>query len=65
MARPGPGRDRRPLAEYSIAELRARAADYRRMSETATTAAIQNSLRRLADRFDALADQGERDRSGH
>jgi hypothetical protein len=50
----------RPLSERSSAELRARAAEYRRMAATARTETVMESLRQLAERFDALADQRER-----
>jgi len=55
----------RHLGEQSPAELRARAAEYRRMAQTAKTAAVMDSLLKLAERFDALAgqrEQEERDR---
>jgi hypothetical protein len=51
----------RPLAEQSIPELRARAAQYRQMADSARTAIVADSLRKLADRFDRLADQREQD----
>jgi hypothetical protein len=51
----------RPLAELSVAELRARAAECRRMAATATTVEARDSLLRLADRYDALADKRERE----
>jgi len=54
----------RPLAEHSVDELRARAAEYRRMAGTATTAPIRDSLRKLAERFDTLADQRGREEKG-
>ena len=47
----------RPLAELSIDELRARAADYRRMAGTATVASVRASLHRVAERLDSLADR--------
>ncbi len=47
----------RPLSERSVAELRAQAAEYRRMATTATTEQVMRSLRDLADRFDRTADQ--------
>jgi hypothetical protein len=40
------------------------AAEYRRMAETSTMTAVMESLRRIADRFDAMADQRERDERG-
>jgi hypothetical protein len=51
----------RPLSEHSVAELRARAAEYRRMAQTARTATVGDSLIKLAERFDALANQRERE----
>jgi hypothetical protein len=44
---------RRPLSEQSADELLARAAQYRRVAETAATQEVMDSLRRLADRFEA------------
>jgi hypothetical protein len=52
---------RRPLAEHPVAELRARADDYRLMAMTARTEVVRASLLRLAGRFDALADHKERE----
>jgi predicted Zn-dependent protease len=52
-----------PLAEQRVAELRARADDYRQMAITATTEPVKASLLRLSVRFDALADQKERSAS--
>jgi len=46
-----------PLAEHSVAALRAKAENYREMAMTATTEAVRARLQRLAARFDALADQ--------
>ena len=54
----------RPLSERSAAELRAQAADYRHMAETARTADVAIGLRKIADRFDAMADQRERETRG-
>jgi hypothetical protein len=51
----------RPLSQRSAAELRAEAARYRRMADTATTVPVRDGLRRIADRLDALAVQKERD----
>jgi hypothetical protein len=45
----------------SVAELRARAARYRQMAATATTLQAASGLRRLADKFDELADQREQE----
>jgi hypothetical protein len=47
----------RPLSERSAVELRAQAAEYRRMAATATTERVMRSLYDLADRFDGMADQ--------
>ena len=49
----------RSLSDYSVEELRERAAECRRMAEGARTAEVMGSLRRLAERFEALADQRE------
>ena len=49
-----------PLSRRSSAQLRAEAQDYRRMAATART---ENSLLKLAIRFDALADQREHEAS--
>lgn len=54
----------RRLSEQSATELRAQAVEYRRMAATATTADVATSLRRIADRFDALAERREREESG-
>ncbi len=54
----------RPLSERSAAELRKEAAEYRRMADTATTMAVMDGLRKIADRLDALADQKERESRG-
>lgn len=51
----------RPLAERSATELREEAARYRRMAQTATTRDVMESLRKVADRLEALADQRERE----
>ena len=53
----------RPLGEHSAAELRQRAAEYRHMADTARTAQAMEGLRKLAERFDALADRREREQS--
>ena len=45
--------------ELTSAQLRERAAEYRRMAETAREASVVTSLLRLAERFDGVA--GERD----
>ena len=54
----------RPLGDRPVAEIRASAAEYRLMAGTARTAGVRDSLRRLAERFDSLADQRERSRDG-
>ena len=51
----------RPLRELSVAELRARAARYRQMAVTARTLQAASGLRRLADKFDELADRREQE----
>ena len=50
----------RPLAGLSAAELRQRAEQYRQMAATARTPEALQGLSKLAERFDALADQRER-----
>ena len=54
----------RLLSERSAAELRAKAADYRRMADTARTVEVTTRLRKIADQFDALAEQREREAKG-
>jgi hypothetical protein len=49
----------RALADLSVAELRAKAMHYRGMASTATTAAVRDSLLKLAKRFEAMASQRE------
>lgn len=49
-----------PLTRLSAAELRVKAAEYRRMATTATTEQVRDALLQLARRFDALACQRER-----
>jgi hypothetical protein len=51
----------RPLSERSVPEIRARADEFRRMADTATTQAVRDSLRKIARRLDKLADRRERD----
>jgi len=51
----------RPLSERSLPEIRARAEEFRRMAETATTQTVRDSLRGLAERLDNLADRRERE----
>jgi|ERR1700744_4792519 hypothetical protein len=55
----------RPLAERSLAEIRARADEFRRMAETATTRTVRDSLRKIAERLDNLADRREQDERGN
>jgi hypothetical protein len=50
----------RPLSERSVADLRAEAAEYRRMAETASTQEVMIALRKLADRLDGMAEQREK-----
>lgn len=54
----------RLLSERTQAEIRARAEEFRRMAETATTQVVRDSLRKLAERLDKLADQRERTERG-
>jgi hypothetical protein len=42
-----------------VAELRAKATEHRRMAETTRVLKIRAALTKLADRFDALADERE------
>ena len=49
----------RALSEQSVPELRAKAANYRAMAATATTAEVMTALRKLAERLETLADQRE------
>ena len=53
----------RPLADYPVPELRARAAEYRRMATSARTATVMESLKKLAVRFEALAERRARGES--
>jgi hypothetical protein len=50
---------RPPLSSRSSAELRARAAEYRRMAASAHTIAVAEALLKIAARYDALADARE------
>jgi hypothetical protein len=52
------------LADRAPAELRARAEEFRRMAATATTMPVITGLYQIADRYDAAADQREREESG-
>ena len=54
----------RPLSERSVAEVRARAEEFRRMAETATTQTVRDSLRKLAERLESLAARREREERG-
>jgi len=49
----------RPLSELSVAELRARAVQYRDMAATATTQEVMLALLKIAARLDAMADEKE------
>ena len=49
----------RPIRSLSLAELRARAAEYRQMASSARTSEATQGLLKLAQRFDTLADQLE------
>jgi hypothetical protein len=44
------------LSQLSGAELRAQAAEYRRMAKSARTMGSASGLLRLSERFDAMAD---------
>jgi hypothetical protein len=55
------GFDWRPLSELTVSELRSKADNYYRMAATATTQQVMESLRKLADHLEELADQRERD----
>ena len=48
-----------PLSQRSVAEIRAKAAEYRRMAASARTMQVVGGLLRLADRFDAFAQRCE------
>ena len=49
----------RPLRELSLAELRARATEYREMAQAARTEQARQGLLRLSERFEELAEQRE------
>ena len=49
----------RKLADQLPADLRVRANEYRQMADTARMQSVMDSLHRLADRFDRLADLRE------
>jgi hypothetical protein len=55
---------RPPLSQRSSAELRAQAAEYRRLAASARTIATAAALLKIADRYDALADQRETEERG-
>jgi len=54
----------RPLSELSVDEIGANAAEYRRLADTAITVGVRESLRKLAERLDSLADQRARSQHG-
>jgi hypothetical protein len=49
------------LFQRSVAELREQAAGCRRAAETARMIKVRDALVKIADRFDALADQREQE----
>jgi hypothetical protein len=49
------------MTQQSVAELRNRAAAYRRAAQTARMAKVRDGLIELADRYDALADKREQE----
>ena len=51
---------RPPPSELTVAELLARAAEYRRMAMNATTNEVMQSLFRLAERYERLARERQR-----
>jgi hypothetical protein len=53
------------FSQRSVAELREQAAGYRRMAETARVLNTEEALIKIADRFDALADQREQEQLRH
>ena len=55
------GSDYVPLSMRPVAMLRMQAGEYRRMAATARMAETRNSLLKLADRIDTLADQRQRE----
>ena len=52
------------VSERSAADLRAQAAVYRGLAETSHVLSVRAALAELADRYDALADQGEHKQFG-
>ena len=46
-------------SQQSVGELRRQAAGYRRAAKTARTIEIRDALVKIADRYDALADEQE------
>lgn len=54
----------RPLSGLSVGELRERASRYRAMAGTASTGHVMQSLLKLAERFDGLADDREQATGG-
>jgi hypothetical protein len=51
----------RPLSEHSIDGLRARASKFRRMAATARTQSVLESLQKVAERLEGLADRREQE----
>jgi len=54
----------RPLSERSLEEIRARAEEFRRMAEAATTQSVRDSLRKIAERLDNVAHRREQKEPG-
>ena len=52
-------------SDRSISELRSKADELRKMAQTASTADAQSALRKLADRFAALADRRAANRTAN
>jgi hypothetical protein len=48
---------RQGVADMSVAELLAKAAEYRRMAATASTVEVRDALFRLAERFETIAQE--------
>jgi hypothetical protein len=49
------------VSQRSVADLRAQAAAYRRMAKTTRVLSVGAALGKIADGFDALADEGEQE----
>jgi hypothetical protein len=49
------------MSKRSVADLREQAAAYRRMAETARVLSTREALVKIAEQFDALADQREQE----